>query len=102
MGFQVAAEMPRPNDTFRRRNPKRRRLDDNSFEEVLLCPHAISSLVPEQHGYADIVARGEEDKHISCNPPCERDVEASAGIIGHDGSSECCYGMVEAATIPTI
>jgi len=86
--------MSRPNDTSDARTSKRRQLNDNSFEECLPYPHVVSSTAPEQHEYADLVDRGEEDTQLDCSPSCQSDVESSAASTEDDGWSECCYGMV--------
>jgi hypothetical protein len=92
MDFQ--GSVVRPANISDGKNPKRRRLNKNSFEEVLSYPHAVSSLAHEQHEYSGFAARPEEEGHADGDPPCESDVNASKAITEEDGWAECCYGMV--------
>ena len=95
MDFQ-GLEMPRSNDISDARTPKRRRLNDNSFEEILPRLHALPSLAFIQHEYeyTDSVVSTEGETREDLNPLCESNVEATAVNIKDDGWSECCYGMV--------
>lgn len=87
--------MPRSNDTSNARTPKRRRLNDNSFEEILPYSHAafIPTLEHDEYEYGNGTVSAEEEQ-VDYNSNYDGNIEASAGRIRDDGSSECCYGMV--------
>lgn len=87
--------MPRSNISDAR-TPKRRRLNDNSFEEVLPHPHTLSrtALIQHEYEYADPAVRAEGEPRVDCSAVCESNVETTAVNIRDDGWSECCYGMV--------
>jgi hypothetical protein len=81
---------------LRSQNPKRRRLNDKSFEEILPRPHALPSpaFIQHEYEYADPVVSTEGEIRKDLNSICESNVEATAVNIRDDEWSECCYGMV--------
>lgn len=89
-------EMLRSNDISDARTRKRRRLNDNSFQEILPRPHALPSpaFIRHEYEYADSVVSTEGETREDLNSLCESNVEATAVNIRDDGWSECCYGMV--------
>jgi hypothetical protein len=96
------SEMPRSNNISDARHPKRRRLSDNSFEEILRNPHAVSNPLFEHHEYeyTDLVVVGEEGTQVQCQPLYESDVVVSSANVTDDGWPECCYGMVGSYMTP--
>jgi hypothetical protein len=101
MDFQGPG-LPRSNNISDARNPKRRRLCDNSFEEVFPYPHAVSNpaLAHHEYDYTDLVVVGEEKTQVQCSSRCESDVEASSRNVKDDELPECCYGMVGSCMNP--
>jgi hypothetical protein len=95
MDFQ-GPEIPRSNDISDARTPKRRRMNENSFEEILPRPHAPPSpaFIQHEYEYADSVVSTEEETREDLSSLCESNVEATAVNNRVDGWSECCYGMV--------
>ena len=95
MDFQ-GSRLPRSNDISDAGHPKRRRLCDNSFEEVLPYSHTASNpaLVYHEYGYTDLVVVGEEEIQVQCSWRCESNVEASLKNVTDNELLECCYGMV--------
>ncbi|PMD57317.1 uncharacterized protein K444DRAFT_644904 [Hyaloscypha bicolor E] len=95
MDFQGSG-LPRSKNISDARHPKRRRLCDNSFEEVLPYPHAVSNpaLGHHEYDYTDLVVVGEEETQVQCSSRCESNVEASSINVTDDELLECCYGML--------
>jgi hypothetical protein len=101
MDFQGSG-LPRSNNISDARHPKRRRLCDNSFEEILPYPHAVSSpaLGHHEYEYTDLLVVGEEETQVPCSSRCESNVEASSKNVTDDELLECCYGMVGSCMSP--
>ena len=85
-------ELLRPGNISNDRSPKRRRLNDQSFQEPPPYPRQIPQ-IDDQKDYAICINQQEAEIHRRCNiRALLNDVKAPALV--ETGEDECCYGMV--------
>lgn len=85
------SEVPRPNDIYAR-DPKRRRLNHNSFEGSFTTPSILPGEVIEEHGYNNASTQVESEERVSFGGL--NDVEGPERQTRGASRPECCYGMV--------